>query len=265
MVFEFLHDLEGFGVPEKLSLVNRRFRKLTLQTPLLWSSILCGCFNLPKATTFVSRSASHLLSVKLHNPYGWAFHPLKLAEKTRRKIALLLDNFQLLVVSLSERLHTLTLDIQGYCRESTHILLDSIRKSHESLTFPHLTTLDITYDHGWSNRGVSQAAHFYRRWSLPSLQILCAENFVPSFNSKVTSQLKSCRLELNYDIPAWDCEGITIFFGSLTSATDLEFILHFQHFYPQRPAAQIELPRLERLTLEFGLWNQVEHGVFQTF
>ncbi len=69
LIFEFAHDVETSQVPESLSQVNRRFRKLAIGMPGLWTHISSRRSSASKATEIVARSSdsSRTLSIALES------------------------------------------------------------------------------------------------------------------------------------------------------------------------------------------------------
>lgn len=251
LIFEFAHDVETSQVPESLSQVNRRFRKLAIGMPGLWTHISSRRSSASKATEIVARSSdsSRTLSIALecHQTHGSRADSLS-------------KYFHVLVLPSMERLRSLTLHVNLTSGLRPDVsLLDKLHKSHQSLDFPVLQTLEITYDNFASGRdALPDTAHFYSQWTMPSLRTLRARNLVPVFPDPLLSKVTSCRLELDYNTDlfaggGWDVEEIVMFLGSLGDVEELDFTLHYQHF----TISDITAPfaKLSRLSLVFGMYG----------
>ncbi len=258
MIFEYAHDSEASPVAEILSRVDRRFRKLVLRMPMLWTYISSRRDSPSKIAVLVARSSPRMLSVLLEGrSKSWGGQS---NEVERREAAFLLESFKTAVISPSIRLGSLKFNMYiDHGEDRDRSFLKTLQTSFRDLTFPVLQTLDITYDNFSSeDDALPDSVHFYSHWEMPSLRTLKARNFIPDFENQMPSQLVSCLVELDYNASfyqggGWSINEATSFLGSLTNVEELEFALHYQLFAPMDVEIAFELHSLRRLSLVFGL------------
>lgn len=195
---------------EKLSLVCRRFRRIVLKTPRLWSHI-DSLREMRYVRTCLKRSRSAGLSIKL-----------SIGQNDERKLDRLLSHFAEAIPHSSRWEH---LDVYiGLTKTTSGIdlrkkILRSIISS--DLHLPSLCSLRLDMDPNFfSGASDDNTRHFYQNWDMPNLRFL-EISIVPK--PIIAPKLSSFRLSGNFrDLPPSDKVRLRSFIASFPTLQELD-------------------------------------------
>lgn len=227
----------------KLSLVSRRFRRIVLRLPILWSSISLPDQHINKAKLFASRATTPTISLSIE---GICTDDQRPQESEHARIIAMYQ----LAVSISSRIKTMSIRL----RDSDIPHLQQIHQTCSHISLPSL--VDLSLDADCSNDNRRKCKTLCRDWDMPSLRKLNLENFLPELRSDVLSKIETCYVEANTGKSVsqgyWRTIEIIEFLQSMVSVKDLCVDVGLIDNY-QEPEEGITMESVQNLTLV--LWN----------
>lgn len=236
-VFEMLYknhsdDTYRLEFVKSLSLVSRRFRRIVLHLPLMWSIISSTHLHINKAKLFVSRTVTPIISLSLRGAMSW--RPTE-SDKVR------VLNYYKLAASISSRIRTMDI----YISSSESPYLQQIQQICSDISLPSLLELSLVCDVEVSR----DCRDIWRGWNMPSLKKLEVTGILPQLPSDVLSKIHTCSIHLNFAEDIWRTAEVMGFLLSLTTVKDLRVAVRF--FEPfARFNNETRMDSVERLTLE---------------
>ncbi|KLO15274.1 hypothetical protein SCHPADRAFT_902563 [Schizopora paradoxa] len=247
IVFEHACDGDrSSATAGSLSRVSRRFRRISLALPSLWSELSS------KDSLGINRMRYHRTGAVGFGVHLWCrqdpkneeTHPCG-ADRVRK----------LFSFSLSKAFHLRHLHFYlNPANECSRKLLERLNTAYEYVSLPVLETLSLQLVNCKAENPIVQ---FYKAWHMPSLRRVESTVVIPALGAELCAQLTSCRLVLNHDDSgSWsDPAPFFSFLQALTSLQDLDIILDRTFLFRSseaEPGTTKTLPKLTSLTLHTG-------------
>ncbi|KAH8112039.1 hypothetical protein DFH11DRAFT_1728861 [Phellopilus nigrolimitatus] len=247
-VFEMAYADDG-NVSWHLSLVSRRFRRIALSLPRLWTKL--DTSHDPELN--LERSRGHGISLDICTNLYHVFTEERFHEFMRK------------VGPHSDRWKSVRLsghwDEAKYSRSD--VLVKSLRDNFAGKTFPVLETLCSDYEFNCAEvmddnalEIWQDAKNFFSEWDMPALRVLKTTNLIPSLN---TSSLTRFQLSLDglseneEEYIIYDLGALTNFLRALSSLEELSFVLRNINSFSQEQISDVDMINLNvlRFDIEF--------------
>ncbi|KLO10210.1 hypothetical protein SCHPADRAFT_530148 [Schizopora paradoxa] len=220
MAYSSLYDgLERLWMLRDLSSVSRRFRRIVIGLPILWSDISSVFLDHKHIKLFASRVSIPAISFSLDG--GMEQKP-----KESEQIYILGAYRLAISGTISSRIRSLRIRIS----DTDVSYLQKIIQICSNVSLPVLSELYL----GSRCEIARQCQSLCYDWSMPSINKLHVVDFLPNLPSCVLSRISSCSIEANRDLgeegDGWRGEEILVFLLSLTAVKDLLVAVCFFDF-----------------------------------
>lgn len=245
IIFEHACDADrNSDTAGSLSRVSRRFRRISLALPALWSELSS------KESLGVNRMRYHRTGAVGFGVHLWC----RRDPEGKRKQHYGVDRVRkLFSFSLSQAfglrsLH-LYLDPTTTCSRK---FLERLNTAYEYVSLPVLETLSLQFV---KCKPDNPMVDFYKAWDMPSLRRVESSIVVPALSAEMCARLTSCRIVFKHDDPwHWSSpKELFSFLESLTSVRDLDLVLDRTFFHlSSESERELKLSELSSLTILTG-------------